>query len=86
METKPVNVIDCGDYVQPHRFENDREATLFYSYVDQMRYITKLEAINKELVDKYALIVNEYSEKFQEQEKTIKRLQFQLENKYVDKH
>lgn len=40
---KPINVIESGDYVEPHTFETDREAVLFYSYLEMVEYIQFLE-------------------------------------------
>lgn len=42
---KPINVIDSGDYLEPHTFESDQEAKLFYSYIEQSKYIEYLEKL-----------------------------------------
>lgn len=31
---KPKNVIETGEYVEPHTFENESEAVLFFSYLE----------------------------------------------------
>jgi hypothetical protein len=41
---KPENVIETEEYVEPHCFENDQEAALFYSYLEQEKYIAHLES------------------------------------------
>ena len=41
---KPENVIETEEYVEPHCFENDQEASLFYSYLEQEKYIAHLES------------------------------------------
>lgn len=40
---KPENVIESMAYIEPHAFESDREATIFYSYFEQIAYIDYLE-------------------------------------------
>ena len=46
---KPQDVTENGEYVEPNAFEIDREATLFYSYIEQIKYIEYLEGILKSL-------------------------------------
>ena len=40
---RPTDIIESGEYQEPHSFENDREAVLFYSYIEQIDYIKHLE-------------------------------------------
>jgi hypothetical protein len=47
---KPINVIDSGEYLEPHCFEKDREAILFHSYLDLWEYVEYLESENKKLL------------------------------------
>ena len=46
---KPQDVIENGKYVEPNAFEIDREAILFYSYLEQIEYIEYLEGILQSL-------------------------------------
>lgn len=41
---KPENVTENGEYIEPHSFEKDSEAVLFYSYLEQIEYIKYLES------------------------------------------
>lgn len=43
---KPKNVIETGEYIEPYTFENDREAILFFSYLELLDYIKFLESKN----------------------------------------
>lgn len=40
---KPNNIIESGEYIEPHSFEKDSEAILFYSYLELVEYINYLE-------------------------------------------
>lgn len=44
MEGKPENVIESKKYIEPHTFESDREAVLFYSYIEAHEYIKNLHS------------------------------------------
>lgn len=37
--TTPKNIIKAGEYNEPHTFESDQEARLFYAYQEAMEYI-----------------------------------------------
>lgn len=41
---RPENVTENGKYTEPNSFEKDREAILFYSYLELIKYIEYLEA------------------------------------------
>ena len=43
---KPINIIESGEYVEPNTFENEREAILFFSYLELLDYIKFLESKN----------------------------------------
>ena len=40
---KPQNIIETKEYVEPHTFENDSEAVLFYAYIELQKYVDSLE-------------------------------------------
>lgn len=43
---RPRNILESKEYIEPHCFENDSEAVLFYAYIEQEKYIDFL--IDKE--------------------------------------
>lgn len=60
MEGKPENIIESKKYVEPHTFESDGEAVLFYSYIEAHEYI---ETLHSELEKARELLV-EVTEKW----------------------
>jgi hypothetical protein len=40
---RPENIIETKEYVEPYSFEKDREAVLFYAYVELQKYVDSLE-------------------------------------------
>ena len=53
---KPKCILETKEYLQPHTFESDREAVLFYAYLEQQKYIEYIEAqLNIHVVSKCAL-------------------------------
>lgn len=40
---RPANIIDTKEYREPYTFENDREAILFYAYLELEKYVDFLE-------------------------------------------
>ena len=49
--TRPNDIIKNGEYIEPHTFESDSEANLFYSYLESRKYIDRLENTLKEIID-----------------------------------
>jgi len=45
--TRPKNIIDTGQYVEPNTFESDSEAALFYAYLELWNYVRELESSNE---------------------------------------
>lgn len=43
-QDRPLNVLETGDYVEPHYFDTDAEASLFSSYIQYVDYTEHLEA------------------------------------------
>lgn len=46
---RPQNIIETKEYVEPHCFESDAEAVLFYAYVELQAYVDSLETELKKL-------------------------------------
>ena len=44
--SKPINVIENGEYVEPFTFESDSESVLFSAYLKLLEYVEYLEKNN----------------------------------------
>lgn len=51
---RPVDILETGDYVEPHVFSSKGEETLFHAYIDLTEYIDFLEEKVKSLEPKKA--------------------------------
>lgn len=60
---RPKNIIETKEYTEPHTFESDKEATLFYAYIESEKYIDYLLESTTKLIEiekrKYAVEVLE---------------------------
>ena len=56
---RPKNIIETKEYTEPHTFESDKEATLFYAYIESEKYIDYLLESTTKLIEiekrKYAV-------------------------------
>jgi hypothetical protein len=55
---RPENVLETKGYIEPNSFENEQESILFFSYIEQEKYVEYLEHKNKELIEALKQSVN----------------------------
>ena len=48
----PIDIVESGEYIEPHTFESDREAKLFYAYLEDRKYIESVQNKAIQLIKK----------------------------------